>query len=121
MVESGVGRIRIGPNAMLMRSSCPSRRTSCVARYVDPAAGRISFSQYAETWLRTRAFDESTPESTEFRVRKHLLPFFGHRSLGSIRPGHVSEWDRGMVGKLALVDEVGAVRAPAAHLPGRRG
>ncbi|MEU4779918.1 site-specific integrase [Micromonospora sp. NPDC023633] len=51
--------------------------------------------------MRTRSFDESTRESTEFRVRKHLLPFFGSRQLASIKPGHIREWDAGMVGKLA--------------------
>ena len=69
--------------------------------YVDPSAGRITFAEYAESWLRTRSFDESTREVTEFRVRKHLLPFFGSRSLSSIKPGHIREWDAGMVGKLA--------------------
>ncbi|MEU0155516.1 tyrosine-type recombinase/integrase [Micromonospora fulviviridis] len=69
--------------------------------YVDPSAGRITFAEYAESWLRTRSFDESTRESTEFRVRKHLLPFFGSRQLASIKPGHIREWDADMVGKLA--------------------
>lgn len=69
--------------------------------YVDPLAGRMTFAEYAETWLRTRSFDESTRESTEFRVRKHLLPFFGSKQLASIKPGHVREWDAAMVGKLA--------------------
>ncbi|WP_422755191.1 tyrosine-type recombinase/integrase [Micromonospora sp. WMMD708] len=69
--------------------------------YVDPSAGRITFAEYAENWLRTRAFDESTRESTEFRVRKHLVPFFGSRQLATIKPGHIREWDAGMVGKLA--------------------
>ncbi|GAB3157118.1 hypothetical protein GCM10027290_56860 [Micromonospora sonneratiae] len=69
--------------------------------YVDPVAGRMTFAEYAESWLRTRSFDESTREVTEFRVRKHLLPFFGSRQLASIKPGHIREWDAGMVGKLA--------------------
>lgn len=69
--------------------------------YVDPLAGRMTFVEYAEAWLRTRSFDESTRESTEYRVRKHLLPFFGSRQLASIKPGHIREWDSGMVGKLA--------------------
>ena len=69
--------------------------------YVDPKAGRITFAEYAENWLRTRSFDESTRESTEFRVRKHLLPFFGSEHLASIKPGHIREWDASMVGKLA--------------------
>ncbi|WP_307854472.1 hypothetical protein [Micromonospora sp. C31] len=50
---------------------------------------------------RSPSFDESTRESTEFRVRKHLLPFFGSRQLASIKPGHIRERDAGMVGKLA--------------------
>lgn len=71
------------------------------ASYVDPAAGRITFREYAETWLRTRVLDESSREPTEYRVRKHLYPFFGNRQLASIKPGHVREWDSGLVGKLA--------------------
>src|SRR5262245_24072967 len=70
--------------------------------YIDPAAGRMTFAEFAETWLRTHSFDESSRESTEIRVRKHLLPYFGARQLSSIKPGTVREWDSGMVGKLAV-------------------
>jgi integrase len=70
--------------------------------YIDPAAGRMTFGEFAEEWLRTHSFDESTRESTEYRVRKHLLPFFGARQLASIKPGHIREWDRAMVGTLAV-------------------
>lgn len=69
--------------------------------YVDPVAGRITFAEYAEDWLRTRSFDESTRGVTEFRVRKHLLPFFGSRQLASIKPSHIREWNAAMAGKLA--------------------
>ncbi|MGY3515241.1 tyrosine-type recombinase/integrase [Micromonospora sp. PTRAS2] len=69
--------------------------------YVDPVAGRMTFAEYAERWLRTRSVDESTRESTELRVRVHLLPFFGSRQLASIKPGHIREWDASMAGKLA--------------------
>ncbi|WBB73414.1 site-specific integrase [Micromonospora sp. WMMD1128] len=69
--------------------------------YVDPVAGRMTFAEYAERWLRTRSVDESTRETTEFRVRKHLLPFFGSRQLAAIKPGHIREWNAAMVGKLA--------------------
>ncbi|WP_089154620.1 tyrosine-type recombinase/integrase [Micromonospora sp. NBS 11-29] len=69
--------------------------------YVDPSAGRITFAEYAESWLRTRSFDESTREVTEHRVRKHLLPFFGSRQLAAIKPSHIREWNAAMVGKLA--------------------
>lgn len=70
--------------------------------YIDPAAGQITFAEFAETWLRTHSFDESTRETTEIRVRRHLVPFFGARQLAAIKPGTVREWDASMVGKLAL-------------------
>lgn len=69
--------------------------------YIDPSAGRVLFRDYAEDWLRTRVFDESSREATEYKVRKHLLPFFGCRQLISIKPGDIREWDSSLVDKLA--------------------
>ncbi|MFE9692738.1 tyrosine-type recombinase/integrase [Micromonospora sp. NPDC005806] len=104
----------IGPDGRERKKSFPDRaKRDAVAfmvsiesdklrgAYVDPAAGRMTFGEYAEEWLRTRAFDESSRESTEIRVRRHILPFFGHRQLSAIKPGHVREWDRSLVGVLA--------------------
>jgi hypothetical protein len=61
--------------------------------FIDPAAGRMIFGEFAETWLRTRTYDKLTMESLELRVRKHILPFFGSRPLSSIKPSAVAEWD----------------------------
>ncbi len=69
--------------------------------YIDPVAGRMLFGDYAESWLRTRTFDESTREATEYRVRKHILPYFGDRQLGAIKPGQIREWDHGLARVLA--------------------
>jgi integrase len=69
--------------------------------FIDPVAGRMTFAEFAETWLRTHSFDESSRETTEIRVRKHLLPYFGARQLASIKPGTVREWDAHLVGRLA--------------------
>jgi integrase len=68
--------------------------------YVDPASGQTLFGDYAEEWLRTRAIDESTRESTEHRVRGHLIPTFGDSQLAAIKPKDIREWDRSMVGTL---------------------
>jgi hypothetical protein len=43
--------------------------------YIDPAAAQMPFADFAESWLRTHACDESTRESMEIRVRKHIIPF----------------------------------------------
>jgi integrase len=69
--------------------------------YVDPARGRMTFGEFTEQWLRTRTFDASTREGLEYRVRKHILPFFGSRELRSIRASDVREWDSGLVSVLA--------------------
>jgi integrase len=70
--------------------------------YVDPVAGRKPFDEYAEQWLRTHQLDESTRETTERRVRKHLIPFFRKRGLAAIKPSLVKEWETSMVGVLAV-------------------
>lgn len=68
--------------------------------YVDPRASRMPFRQYAERWLADAAVDESTRENYGSRLRNHLLPFFGGRALGSIKPEIVKEWDRAASAKL---------------------
>jgi len=70
--------------------------------YIDPARGRMTFGEFAEMWLRTHTFDESSRETAEIRVRKHLLPTFGGLPLASIRAGTVREWDSKLVGVLAV-------------------
>ena len=44
-----------------------------------------------EAWLRTHQLDESSRETT-VRVRKHIVPFFGHRPLSAITPSLIREW-----------------------------
>ncbi|GAB3823845.1 tyrosine-type recombinase/integrase [Dactylosporangium cerinum] len=61
--------------------------------YVDPGAGRITFHAYAEKWMRTSRMKESTRQGWEIKLRLHILPFFGARQLGSIRPEDIREWD----------------------------
>lgn len=70
--------------------------------YIDPAAGRMSFGEYAEDWLRTHVVDESSRETTEYRIRKHVIPYLGGMPLASIKPKHIKELDAGLVGKLAV-------------------
>jgi integrase len=71
-------------------------------RYIDPAAGRRPFAPFAEAWLRTHQFDESTRQSVEVRVRKHIIPYFGNRPISAIKPSTVREWDASLVGKLSV-------------------
>ncbi|WP_212804679.1 hypothetical protein [Actinocatenispora sera] len=46
--------------------------------------------------MRGQTFDESTRESVEYRVRKHLYPMLGDRPLSKINPGLIRDWDRSL-------------------------
>ncbi|MFI8179751.1 site-specific integrase [Actinacidiphila glaucinigra] len=63
-------------------------------RYVDPSAGRMTLSQYAAQWLNSLSMDPSTYAGTEQRIRLHILPYLGARSLGALRPSHLRDWLR---------------------------
>jgi integrase len=63
-------------------------------QYIDPRAGRLTVRQHAERWLASLTMDPSTFVSTETRIRLHVLPHMGSRSLDSLRPIHIREWLR---------------------------
>lgn len=47
--------------------------------YVDPAAGRTTFRQYAEKWLKTQTTDLTTRETVTSTVRGHAIRYLGSR------------------------------------------
>lgn len=61
-------------------------------RWVDPAAGKVTFAAFAEEWLAAQVFDAKTREGTASRLRAHLLPAFGGVELRGIRPSTVQAW-----------------------------
>lgn len=52
--------------------------------YIDPTAGQISLSDYAEQWRRAQVHRSSTEDTTKSRLNRHVLPTFGHRTIASI-------------------------------------
>jgi len=65
-------------------------------QYIDPAAGRVTFRQYAEKWLATQTTDITTRTSVAVQLRRHAIPYLGPRPLGSFQPGHIREWLSGL-------------------------
>ncbi|MGW3814360.1 tyrosine-type recombinase/integrase [Streptomyces sp. NPDC005046] len=63
-------------------------------QYIDPRAGRLTVRQHGERWLASLTMDPGTYVSTEQRIRLHVLPHLGTRSLDLLRPIHVREWLR---------------------------
>ncbi|MFC7864758.1 tyrosine-type recombinase/integrase [Streptomyces murinus] len=60
-------------------------------QYIDPRAARITFQQYAETWVETQGADPNTQASMESQLRLHAFPHLGSRPLGSFQPAHIRD------------------------------
>ena len=66
--------------------------------YIDPRAGRITVTEYAEQWRTTLLHRGSTAELTERKLRRHVVPVLGSMQLAAVRPSHLRGWvkDRSM-------------------------
>ncbi|MFI6030214.1 tyrosine-type recombinase/integrase [Amycolatopsis magusensis] len=62
--------------------------------YLDPKAGKVLLREYADRWVNSQSFEESTRELTAYRMRLHLYPYLGDKFLDGITPTDVREWDR---------------------------
>jgi integrase len=60
--------------------------------YIDPAAGRTTFRQYAEKWLTSQTTDATTRTSVESQIKLHAMPYLGSRPLDSFKPQHIRDW-----------------------------
>lgn len=69
--------------------------------YVDPKAGKVTFGVFAEQWLASQTFDDSSREAVMSRLRVHLLPRFSGTELRAIRPSAIQAWLRGRQEKCA--------------------
>lgn len=58
--------------------------------YVDAAAGKETFEQYAERWRLAQAHKPQTVNAVERRLRVHVYPVFGDRPIGAIRHSDVT-------------------------------
>ncbi|MGH9045338.1 MAG: tyrosine-type recombinase/integrase [Acidimicrobiales bacterium] len=58
--------------------------------WIDPAAGKVSFREFASIWLGTKAdVSDRTRINVEGRLTNHALPVIGHMSMRSIRPSDI--------------------------------
>lgn len=64
--------------------------------YIDPNAGALSFRAYAESWLESQTFGESTRDTVAVRLKKNILPHLGGYTLAALSPSHIRTWDREM-------------------------
>ena len=70
--------------------------------YIDPRGGKIPFEEYATTWQENQVQQRATTKARhDSNLRNHILPFFGDRSLDSIKRSHVQAFVNSLEGKLA--------------------
>ncbi|MEY2447042.1 MAG: hypothetical protein QOH79_518 [Acidimicrobiaceae bacterium] len=69
--------------------------------YVDPAAGKIEFETFAESWRKAQVHRPGTVAQVETYLRRHAHPTFGKRHLSSVRPSEIQAWVKSLEGALA--------------------
>ena len=60
--------------------------------YIDRDAGRVTFREYAETWLAAQTFEATTREQVVMRLGRHIYPVLGGRTLAQIQPTTIQAW-----------------------------
>jgi integrase len=60
--------------------------------WVDPSAGQIKFSQWAETWLSSLDLKPATKANYVSNLNSRVLPVFGNTQLAKISPAMVRLW-----------------------------
>ena len=66
--------------------------------YTDPDLGKITLGKYAAQWLAVQAHDPVTRDGTESRLRVHVYPVLGRRTLAELaaRPSVIQAWVSGL-------------------------
>jgi integrase len=60
--------------------------------YVDPRAGKVTFTEYAETWRKAQVHRPSTQVLVEATLRRNAFPALGARPLAAILPSDIQAW-----------------------------
>jgi integrase len=82
--------------------------------YVDPAAGKVTFGEYAATWQAGQVCRPSSAAKIDRTLRRHVLPRWESRPIGSIRPSEVQSWVREVADHLAPNTVASVVRTASA-------
>jgi integrase len=69
--------------------------------YIDPAAGKVTFKDFAEKWRKAQVHRPATAAQVESYLRNHAYPVLGDRPIASIRRSEIQAWAKGRGGVLA--------------------
>jgi integrase len=72
-------------------------------RLLNGKSGRAKFETYVtETWFPNHVVEQSTADDYDYRIKRHLLPWFGPLPMNQIYPGDVREWVTWMTKELGV-------------------
>jgi integrase len=60
--------------------------------WLDPEAGRIPLSAYADQWVRERELKPRTREEYARHLRLHVCPYLGSTPMSEVTPPHIRTW-----------------------------
>jgi len=66
-------------------------------RYVDPRAGRITMTDWVNTWFPALDLEPTTLDSYRYLLEVHILPAFGDDPLNSLNPQKIAQWEKKLV------------------------
>lgn len=69
--------------------------------YVDPAAGRITLTEYARQWQAAQVHRASTVDTFDSHLRNHILPVLGNKPIAAITRSEVQAFVKGRAQQLA--------------------
>lgn len=61
-------------------------------QYIDPRAGRLTVTEFAQQWRVMQLHRSSTAERTERIIRRHIAPVIGSLPLAQVRNSHIKGW-----------------------------
>jgi integrase len=67
-----------------------------VGTYVDPAAGRTTFREYAERWRAIQPYRPNTATRVRSQLHRHVYPVLGDRPLAAIRQSELQAFVAGL-------------------------
>ena len=77
------------------------RATQLAGTYVDPAMGRQTFQEFAETWRAAQPHRPTTRKNVAQHLNRYVYDTLGDRPLAAIRPSEVQAWATAVSSRLA--------------------
>jgi integrase len=70
-------------------------------RFAAGVETEINRGDYARTWQESQVHRKSTVATVASDMKNHVLPVFGGRPLGQVRPSEIQSWVKGLSTRLA--------------------